>query len=559
MRIRRLTAHLLLSSTALLASSFLAIAPAQASPDTPATPTTAQQEPLLDVLAALQRRRDELAAAEQERSTITDEERRAAANAKVTELESQVLELERRFDALASGVDGSAFVKTTPDDTTLAQELETVLLPLVQKLKAATKEPREIEHLKQEETRAIENRDLAKLAMDRLAQRMRETRSEPLQAELRSRIETWRSRYQENDQTARVARLEYDRRLENQRPFLEVAGEAADDFFQTRGLNLLLAAGAFVAALISLRMVGRALRRVTRRKRQSVYRRALEVLWNTITVLAAFLAMMAVLYFANDWLVLLLVLIFLGGLGWASIQLLPKMFEQVRVLLNLGGIREGERMLWEGVPYQIAHLGMYTQLENPDLSSGVLRIPIRDLIDKHSRPIAAGERWFPCRAGDWVLLADDTRARVEIQTPEFIQLRLPGGGPKTYATPDFLALAPKNLSGGFRIELVFGVDYSHQAICTTEIPKAMLARLRRDLPGVVPESATKSLTVEFMAAAASSLDYEIQADFDGSVAELYERIQFSLSRILVDACNEHGWVIPFQQLTVHRAITAAAE
>jgi small-conductance mechanosensitive channel len=152
------------------------------------------------------------------------------------------------------------------------------------------------------------------------------------------------------------------------------------------------------------------------------------------------------------------------------------------------------------------------------------------------------------------LLSDGTRARVATQTPETVRVVLPGGGPKTYPTADFCALAPRNLSEGFRLEVAFGVDYRHQAICTGEIPKKMLAALQRELPNVVPERQIERIDVLFMNAGASSLDYEAQADFTGDAAHIYKKLRFAMARILVDACNEHGWVIPFQQVTVHQAV-----
>ena len=81
----------------------------------------------------------------------------------------------------------------------------------------------------------------------------------------------------------------------------------------------------------------------------------------------------------------------------------------------------------------------------------------------------------------------------------------------------------------------------------------MAQRLQQGILSLVTADEINRLEVEFKKAAASSLDYEIQGDFKGSAADRYEQIQRLLTRILVESCNEHGWVIPFTQLTVHQA------
>ncbi len=54
-------------------------------------------------------------------------------------------------------------------------------------------------------------------------------------------------------------------------------------------------------------------------------------------------------------------------------------------------------------------------------------------------------------------------------------------------------------------------------------------------------------------AGASSLDFEIIADFSGKVAQYYNVLARAIQSIAVDACNKYGWVIPFTQVTLHTA------
>jgi len=132
-----------------------------------------------------------------------------------------------------------------------------------------------------------------------------------------------------------------------------------------------------------------------------------------------------------------------------------------------------------------------------------------------------------------------------------VQLVELGGAKAQYQTSDFLALSPRNLSTGFRVECGFGIDYKHQADSTQSIPRVMQERLSDELPGTLGEGSLRNVRVELREAGASSLDYEVEIDLDGNAAPELPEIRRAVTRILVEACNDHGWEIPFQQVTVH--------
>ena len=116
-----------------------------------------------------------------------------------------------------------------------------------------------------------------------------------------------------------------------------------------------------------------------------------------------------------------------------------------------------------------------------------------------------------------------------------------------------MALAPQNLSVGYRLTQRFGIDYKHQALSTTEAPAVFTDRVRAALVARFGEDAVCGLKVEFVEAGASSLDYLVLADLDGSVARDYEAAKRVIQTAFVDTCNEKGWEIPFTQVTLHQA------
>ncbi|MEQ1634227.1 MAG: hypothetical protein ABL997_17740, partial [Planctomycetota bacterium] len=231
---------------------------------------------------------------------------------------------------------------------------------------------------------------------------------------------------------------------------------------------------------------------------------------------------------------------------------LPTLLEQIRLLLNAGAVREGERVLLDGLPYRVDALRLHSRLSNPELQGGVLRVPLKDLVGRASRRSMPDEPWFPCQQGDWVLLGNGVFGPVEVQTPDQVVVRI-DGAPRTFKTTEFLAQMPSNLSRGFLLAVTFGIDYRHQEVATTTVPEQLQRALETGLPKVPGGAFATSVMVEFAAASASSLDLQAIVRFSGDAAASYGFLRRGLQRILLDAATEHGLAIPFPQLTIHRA------
>jgi hypothetical protein len=109
-----------------------------------------------------------------------------------------------------------------------------------------------------------------------------------------------------------------------------------------------------------------------------------------------------------------------------------------------------------------------------------------------------------------------------------------------------------NLSHGYRIQMVFGIDYKYQAECTTAIPKKMTEAFRRDLIKVVGEDNLVRVIVDFFLPNSSSLDFEYEVVLKGASAHLYEEVERTIIYSFANVCNENQWEIPFQQITLHQ-------
>ena len=224
-------------------------------------------------------------------------------------------------------------------------------------------------------------------------------------------------------------------------------------------------------------------------------------------------------------------------------------FDQVRMLLNLGAAREGERVLIDGVPWRIGKINLQTRLTNPCIDGPGLRLPLEDLMKMTSRACGKREAWFPCRIGHTLLLNDDLLATVEHISPDFVEITYRGGVTQQIPTSEFIKLRPANLSEGFLVNTTFGLDYRHQADITHSIPEKLCADLHAALIGIMPAEQV----LVFKEAGASSLNLLLIAKFSGAAANQYLDIRRQLQQIAVESCNRHGWSIPFPHLVVHQA------
>ncbi|NOZ53579.1 MAG: hypothetical protein GXP08_10630, partial [Gammaproteobacteria bacterium] len=325
-------------------------------------------------------------------------------------------------------------------------------------------------------------------------------------------------------------------------------------FFSGRGLSIVLALSAFFIVYFVLKLLVRGVLWLLPRakdKEARVFSRITFLGFKALIIFSAILAAMSVLYVRGDWLILTILIIFFAGVGWALRQSVPRYIQETKILLNVGSVREGERVFYQGLPWRVAELNLHCMLSNPALMGGNIRLPLDTIVDLESRKYARDEPWFPSGLGDYVKLDDDLLGYITVQTPELVQMNVLGGSIKTYSTEAFLALNPRNLSRGFGLFITFGVDYAHQAIAISEIAIQLQTDLQKAIFNQPFGKWNQKLNVEFKEASASSLDFLIISLFDGAAASDYFAINRFFHREAVVSCNKHGWSIPFNQLTVH--------
>ncbi len=473
----------------------------------------------------------------------------------IDELSTKLRDMEETFDQLATDVGFRAFEEKKRAEVDWNQEFKELIGPVLREVKKMTSHPRELERLRTKIDLYKSQLELTQKAIKNLANLQSHVKSPQLIEKLKKVMGMWQDRRLEISTQMNIAIQRLEERLEKKKPISQTIQELLQMFFKSRGRNLLFALMAFAFVWVALHYLHKLIRTFSpfHRVGRSLSVRAFDMLYIIFTMGVSLLALLGVLYSFGDWVLLSLAIIFILGVGWASKQALPKFWSQVTLMLNFGSVREGEVVMYKGIPYEVSSINIYSELVNRKLGGGFVRLHLKDLVELRSRPVFENEPWFPSECGDWVRLADGTYGEVVGQTPDLVEVRLLGGASRTYKSTDYLAQSPVNLSCGFRIPVTFGIDYGHQAIITREIPEIIERAVTEGLRAEGFADSIVGITVRFKEAGPSSLDLAVLADFNGSAGSRYADLERAINRICVDTCNLRHWVIPFQQVTVHMA------
>ncbi len=489
---------------------------------------------------------------------------------RIIELQLELDSLNRNFESLATQLHEEQRPKTKEEEFSWTQELQEITQPILQAIREVTSRPRRIETLKAkiESLKVkIKNYESARKNLKSLQElengvpdvieedKAKDITKKTLSKTFHSNLDTLYDKY--NPEILTVELEETLRKLikiqQADRSVFGIVAEAMAEFFQVRGRNFGIGLATFVGLWWVLNYIFVFLNEKT--NLFSVFKRPIrKIIKTAFSIFALGFSIMAsllTLYLLNDWLLLSMVIMILIAIGWTSRNLLPKFFRELRLILNLSTVREGERLFWKGVPWLIKELGVYATLMNPRLEGGTFKLPVGELFGQHSRPFVKGEPWFPCQPGDYVILSDDTFGKVLSQTPEQVILES-FGSRKFYMTPEFLTLKPRNLTDGYLLVIVFGLDYGIQSRISKEIPaifeEGLRNRYQNEMESVPP--VIETLKVQFDSAAASSLNIKIFVKVNGKNAGEYYYYNRLTNAYLVDICNEHGLTIPFTQLTL---------
>ncbi|MGB3211805.1 MAG: hypothetical protein WBB19_13960 [Desulforhopalus sp.] len=486
------------------------------------------------------------------RTSVSDAEK-GRLEGELLRLDQQLSDSSSDFERIATGVEVGRFEEKKSETFSWKDEVTTLVEPAIKELKRLTVRVRKKTELKDTITELSSIKPIAANAVRQLERLYEATEDPNIKKQVKELLPEWRNNENRIRNKLELAQLELSQMQDKEVSLVQSSSESIRDFFRVRGLYLLVAMFAFGIIIL----IGRLLYRVVFRflpgaklEKRPFHIRLLDLLMRVFTVVAAIMGLFFVLYLAEDWFLLSMAIIFFLGLTWTVRQAVPRLWQQGRLMLNIGSVREGERLLLHDVPWKVETIHVFCSLFNPTLGLH-LRLPIEDIVGMVSRPYSSEEPWFPCKKGDWVVVGDRPRTRVVSLSHELVETVERGGKRYLFKTEDFLGQNLVNLSRNFRLRVVFGLSYDLQADMTTTIPALLKTFIEEKLAEEGYAENCLNLLVEFKEAGASSLDLVILADFKGELADIYARLERSIQRWCVDAATMYTWEIPFPQLTFH--------
>jgi small-conductance mechanosensitive channel len=541
----------LLLIVALSALSGHSIGQETSAPEVPAIDETTRLNKLVDALDKKQLGREALQKAIVAAGGTPSED----VQQDLKDINTDIQALRDTFELLTVGdMDDTLFnvAESKPFDWKV--ELMLVLEPVLDSLQSLTEKPRQLTNLRAMIALNKRRLDAAEKAIGDLALLPVASYEEDTVLQIRHLQDKWLAQKESVEQRLLAAESQLHR-LES----ADSSGQSGivsslKTFILGRGLTLVLAVVAAVATWLAIRFVWWFFSNyfVTKEQRRgSLWYRLLSYSFYIITIIFCIIAVLAVLYVREDLLLLALGLLALAVTGLGIRRYIPAYVKEARLLLDLGAVREGERVMYSDLPWQVMSINLQTVLWNPTLE-GIVRLPLEKIETLTSRPVK-DQNWFPTRKGDYVLLPDSTFALVLSQTPELVELRVRGGMVQWVRTADWYAMSITNLSIGktFGVSVTFGFDYSLQSISLTDIPRCLHGSVTQALTDGGYKISVDSVLVELKSASASSIDYLVFVTIDSQRASDYFALERLIQQTCVAVANEQGWNIPFPQMMIH--------
>ncbi|WP_028581503.1 mechanosensitive ion channel family protein [Desulfogranum japonicum] len=529
--------------------------PVQAEPKDKLEETAEMLNSLLELQQGLQ---EQIKLSKKELKSSSSDTEKSKLQEELQKLDRQLSDTNTDFERIATGVESALFVEKAPETFNWKEEIASLVEPAIKELKRLTIRARQRTHLKESINELDKLTATASAAVSHLEELLTVNQDKKVNKKLNTLLPEWKTILNRLERKRELAQMELNQLNQQDGSLVEHSRKSVRTFFKDRGRFLVISLLTFFLILLFCRLLYRFFFVYLPRKlhkgteQRSFQVRLIDILFQATSFFLAICSAFLVLYLAEDWFLLSLTIIFIIGLTWTIRQGVPKLWQQGRLMLNIGSVRERERITFHGIPWRVDSINVFCKLTNPALNT-TLRIPVEQLVGHSSRQYQPDEPWFPCKKGDWVVIGDAPRARVVSQSHELVELVERGGTRRVYTTENFLAGNPQNLSRNYRLRVVFGLSYALQSSITTTVPVILEEYINKRLEASEFGQSLINLRIEFMQANSSSLDILLLADFKGETADICKRIERSLNAWCVECATENDWEIPFPQLTIHEA------
>ncbi|MXS78665.1 hypothetical protein ABF87_12010 [Nitrosomonas sp. JL21] len=511
--------------------------------ETTADPTAVK---LNDILKSIHAHRKEIEEKLQLLSEAKTEQEKEKIQSGIDTIQQSIEAQENSFEMiLTAGIELSDDETSASNEFDWQKDLIEILQPFLRELHKLTENKRKLDHLNYRIT--FHQLQIQKIneALKHITIINTDHLSKAALQNFEHIRQKWHDQLKESTHLFEVAQLQRNEMIEFKTSQENSLMDFFEEFSAGRGATLFLAlmafGGVYFIMMLFMRFCSWILNR--RWKTRSYYQRVVTVVYHLLMGIVAIAAFFYVLEVRDDAVLTGITVLLLITVVWVLKNSISTFIDELRLLLNTGSAREGECIIYNGIPMQIESLHYYTKLSNPFLPDLKLRLTLSELTKYVSRPVLPDEPWFPCRKGDYVMMYGDIYGKVKHITLENIVLSLPDGTmPITYNIEDFFYANPRNFSYGFNVTTEFSMDTQQLEISRTEIPSIMSEAIREGLEKEIYGHSLKDVSVHLVKIESSFLEYQIIANFDGVAAgELYA-IQRDIQRYAIDISERKKWL-----------------
>ncbi|PCJ18552.1 MAG: hypothetical protein COB02_10450 [Candidatus Cloacimonadota bacterium] len=472
----------------------------------------------------------------------------------LTQLFRQLQKTSSKFEEIATGIDTYNIKNPHPQKILLSEELQILIRPLITVAKSVTQDMREKAILLSEIDEYRHLLPKAQLAVINLQKQHSANKvSKKVDQRIIKLISYWKKQSSLIESQFKSSKHELYNLEKSKAPLFISIQSKVKSFFRQRGFYLFEALFVSILILIFTKLlytvIIKAFPQFSNSPR-SFYIRVIELSFRIISIVLAILGPMLIFYIEEDWILFSIGLLVFFGAFWVFRNTIPGLWQQALLLLNIGTVRENERVFYKGLPWLVKEINLYSKLENP-MNGLKLRLPIHELLTLISKSSSKYEPWFPCKLYDWVLLSNNTYGKVIGISLEFIDLIIEGGSKYTLTLDNFLGLNPTNFSKNFVIKSILGVSYKHQSICHKTLLKQLEVFIQNKLKTNDYTKNVLHLSIEVELLNESSIDIAIIINFDGQAAPSYKKLSRLTQMWAMEACTNNNWEIPFPQLSIH--------
>lgn len=468
----------------------------------PAPETTTEQ--LVNISTEIQDLKAKIASLKKEIKSETDENHKKELEDSVKRANDQLKEYSELFEKISlGGIDISRFEIPAKqaiqqvEDYNWQKELIQIAQPVFTELKKVTDVPRKRDLLRLEQ-KEIDDR-LNQLNKGLVSLNAIDTKdlSPTAQQSLKEIKNTWDSLNKELERERNLTNIKLDE-LTVKEGFVSRLKNGAWEFAKGRGLVLVITITT-VSVLLYLFNNFLIFLESREKNKVSIRWRIFMLLYQIVTTLIIVTVTLSILYSSGDMVLFGIAILLILAFLVTSRNSIPKYYIKTRIFLNMGQAREGERVIYNDLPWKVSRINLHTaQLVNPLLENGTVRLTIDHLNSMISRPIKMEEAWFPTVTNDVVLLPNGLTYKVQRQTPEYVYL-ISSGTEVIYPSKDFIKDKIVNLTYGYSVSTEFFLGY---ASVQNKLEK-VIATLQEDLTAFLQKEnpsafkSIKSLSVDF--------------------------------------------------------------